>query len=129
MSLRGIGVDIASIPRFAALVERYGERFISRWFDATELTEAGSSVPSRLARRFAAKEAVWKALRIDGGASLPWRQIMIASEAPWSRLSVRLGGDLGSTAAALGIGPISVTATIQGDMAVAFALAEQADRQ
>ena len=129
MSLRGIGVDIASIPRFAALMERYGERFISRWFDATELTEGGSSVPSQLASRFAAKEAVWKALRIDRGTSLPWRQILVTSEAPWSRLSVRLEGELGSTAAALGIGPISVTTTIHGDMVVAIALAEQADRQ
>ena len=113
----------------AGLVERYGERFIGRWFDASELAEGGSSVPSQLASRFAAKEAVWKALRIDGGTSLPWRQILITSEAPGSRLSVRLEGDLARTAAALGIGPISVTATIQGDMAVAFAMAEQADRQ
>lgn len=129
MSLRGIGVDIGSIPRIAALVERYGERFIGRWFDASELAEGGSSLASQLASRFAAKEAVWKALRIDDGTSLPWRQIMITSEAPSGRLSVRLEGDLGSTAAALGIGPISVATTVYGDMVVAIALAEQADRQ
>ena len=113
----------------AALVERYGERFISRWFDASELAEGGSSVPSQLASRFAAKEAVWKALRVDCRTSIPWRQIVITSEAPWSRLCVRLEGDLARTASALGIGPISVTATIQGDIVVAIALAEQADRQ
>lgn len=113
----------------AGLVERYGERFIGRWFDASELAEGGCSVPSQLASRFAAKEAVWKALRIDGGTSLPWRQILITSAAPGSRLSVRLEGELGSTAAALGIGPISVTATVHGDMVVAIALAEQTDRQ
>jgi phosphopantetheine--protein transferase-like protein len=129
VSLRGIGIDIGSIPRMAGLVERYGERFIGRWFDASELAEGGSSVPCQLASRFAAKEAVWKALRIDGGTSLPWRQILITSAAPGSRLSVRLEGELGSTAAALGIGPISVSATVHGDMVIAIALAEQTDRQ
>ncbi len=129
MSLRGIGIDIGSIPRIAALEERYGQRFVRRWFDASEFAEPPGSSPLQLASRFSAKEAVWKSLRIEGDTPLPWRRIIITPQTSSGVLSVRLEGDLARVAAALRIGPIRVTTMVLGDVVIAIAVAEEADRQ
>ena len=127
--MRGIGIDIASIPRMSALVERYGLRFVGRWFDASEFVEPPGPTPLQVASRFAAKEAVWKALRVEGEAPLPWRRIVITPQAAKDRHSVRLEGELGRTAAILGIGPISVSTQVLGDLVIAIAVAEEAEPQ
>lgn len=60
MTLR-TGVDLLEISRLRAAVERHGERFLARIFTSTEREQCGMNYPS-LAARFAAKEAVAKAL-------------------------------------------------------------------
>ncbi len=55
------GVDIVEIDRVAALAARFGERFQRRVFTPAEWAECASR-PASLAARFAAKEAVIKAL-------------------------------------------------------------------
>lgn len=129
MSVRGIGIDVGSIPRIAALEERYGQRFVRRWFDASEFAEPPDFSPLRLASLFAAKEAVWKALRTAGDTPLPWRQIIITPQGSKGALSVRFEGDLACVAAALGIGPVRVTTVVLDDVVIAVAVAEDADRQ
>ncbi|MHB1010523.1 MAG: holo-ACP synthase [Propionibacteriaceae bacterium] len=126
MSVHGVGIDISSVRRVAALIDRYGERFVSRWFDESEFgdTRAGAC---RVASRFSAKEAVWKALRIDERTPIPWSQIIITPVE--EGLTVRLDGELAGTAAALGIGPVTVSAAVCGDVAFAVAIAEKADCQ
>ena len=59
----GIGTDIVSIPRIAAMLVRHGERAALRLLAETEMTVfAAHSDPARLlAKRFAAKEAFSKA--------------------------------------------------------------------
>ncbi|HSN11102.1 MAG TPA: 4'-phosphopantetheinyl transferase superfamily protein [Propionibacteriaceae bacterium] len=126
MSIHGVGVDVGSVPRVAALIDRYGERFVSRWFADCELVDAHAGA-CRVASRFSAKEAVWKALRIDERTPVPWRQIVITSCG--DRLTVRLDGELAGTAAALGVGPLTVSATVCGDVAFAIAIAEKAEAQ
>lgn len=60
MELRS-GVDLIEVERVAAAIQRHGERFLQHIFTPQELAEVGSNVSS-LAARFAAKEAVSKAL-------------------------------------------------------------------
>ncbi len=55
------GVDLIEVERVQEAIHRHGERFLNRIFTAQELVQVGSSPPS-LAARFAAKEAVSKAL-------------------------------------------------------------------
>src|SRR5215207_9986463 len=55
------GVDIVEIERIASLAERYGERFRRRVFSPREWADCEGR-PASLAARFAAKEAVIKAL-------------------------------------------------------------------
>ncbi|RPH55466.1 MAG: holo-ACP synthase [Chloroflexi bacterium] len=55
------GIDILEIERLRDAVQRHGDRFMSRIFTPAERAECGENYPS-LAARFAAKEAVAKAL-------------------------------------------------------------------
>ena len=55
------GVDIIEIHRIARVLERYGDRFLHRIYTPGEL-EYCRGRPSKLASRFAAKEATMKAL-------------------------------------------------------------------
>ena len=57
------GVDIIHIPRVEAALRRHGERFIRRVFTQREVA-ASHGFPHELAVRFAAKEAVAKALGV-----------------------------------------------------------------
>lgn len=72
-----IGVDLVSIPRLAAAIERSGDGFLNRVFTPTELSQCGGSV-ERLAGRWAAKEAVIKALT-ESGVPVSRRKIEILS--------------------------------------------------
>jgi holo-[acyl-carrier protein] synthase len=61
----GIGSDICNIERIAKSLERFGDRFLTRVFTATERAKAESrphTVAGTLAKRFAAKEAFSKAV-------------------------------------------------------------------
>jgi holo-[acyl-carrier protein] synthase len=69
------GVDLVEIERFQAAIQRHGERFLRRVFTGQELEEVGHNIAS-LAARFAAKEAVSKALG-TGIGSIAWREIEV----------------------------------------------------
>ena len=55
------GIDLVEISRVQRAIERHGERFLKRIYTARELDLFGENMAS-LAGRFAAKEAVSKAL-------------------------------------------------------------------
>ncbi len=68
------GVDLIEIERLERVIERYGERFTQRVFTRQELAEAKNM--ASLAGRFAAKEAVSKALGTGIGV-VTWQEIEI----------------------------------------------------
>jgi holo-[acyl-carrier protein] synthase len=82
--IEGIGIDIIEIERIAEAIRR--ERFRERVFTEAEREYCDACAsPERYAGRFAAKEAVAKAL----GRSLPWNSVEILSGpsgAPVARL-------------------------------------------
>lgn len=69
------GVDVIEIERIARAVERWGDRFLHRIYTPGELAHCRGR-PESLAGRFAAKEAVSKALGV-GIRHLRWRDIEI----------------------------------------------------
>jgi holo-[acyl-carrier protein] synthase len=69
------GVDLVEIQRLQDAIDRHGQRFLVRIFTARELDEVGQNTAS-LAARFAAKEAVAKALGTGIGA-VNWREVEI----------------------------------------------------
>ena len=69
------GVDLVDINRFITVCERYEERLLNRLFTPVELAENGRNRLS-LAARFAAKEAVVKALG-TGIGPVSWHDIEV----------------------------------------------------
>jgi holo-[acyl-carrier protein] synthase len=76
----GTGLDITEVRRLRQAVEKWGETFLKRVFTEKELENAKTrgSFYQHLAGRFAAKEAVFKAL---GDAQLNWQDVQILNDA------------------------------------------------
>lgn len=75
----GNGVDIIEVRRVRQAIERWGSDFLNRVFTDTEIANAKKRVAmyEHLAGRFAAKEAISKALN---DSSISWRDIEILNE-------------------------------------------------
>jgi holo-[acyl-carrier protein] synthase len=75
----GTGVDITEVKRLREAVEKWGNGFLNRVFTKEELKNAKTrgSLYQHLAGRFAAKEAVFKAL---GDAELNWKDVQILND-------------------------------------------------
>lgn len=79
MTVVGIGTDICAIARITAVLERSGEQFLHRVL--TEAERQGEWTPRKLARRWAIKEAVAKALGCGIGARLSFQDIEVTHDA------------------------------------------------
>lgn len=115
-----VGVDIVEIARVRRAVERHGEGFRRRVYTDLEWQQCGGSHAS-LAGRFAAKEAVMKALGIGG---MRFREVEIR-RAPSGKPEVQLTGRLRDRADRLGIQRMVVSISHSRDNAVAVAIAER----
>jgi holo-[acyl-carrier protein] synthase len=90
-----VGVDLVELDRVARVVERYGDRFLARIYTPEELIHCRGRVPE-LAARFAAKEAVSKALGVGmnhmSAQGIGWREVEVLSDRrgkPFLKLSGR----------------------------------------
>jgi holo-[acyl-carrier protein] synthase len=112
-----IGVDIVEIARLEEAVARWGEGFLRRVYTDSELKLYRQKLPS-LAVRFAAKEAVIKALGQQGQkASL--KDIEVLS-GPGGQPVVNLYGQAQQQAKAMGLGELAVSLSHSREYAVAF---------
>lgn len=118
MPILGHGVDIVEVARVGRLLDDHAERFIERCFTPSEVGHAGDG-PRRLehlAGRFAAKEAVLKALATGLTQGIAWTDIEVVPEgsgAPTVRLSgmaARIASDRGISRIWLSISHISTHA-------------------
>jgi len=114
------GVDAAEIPRIAAALERWGERFLRRVYTDAEQLYCRDR-PHRLAGRFAAKEAVSKALG-TGIRALRWRDIEVLPDQR-GRPTVTLHGKAAGRARQMGLTWFSLSITHTGDLAIVFVIA------
>lgn len=123
MTVVGLGVDMIEVGRIERAVARWGEAFVGRIFTPAEAARArsGADRGPRLAARFAAKEAVMKALGV-GWRALAWREIEIAHDAA-GRPEVRLHGAARRIAEARGITSVLVALSHTHEHAVANAVA------
>lgn len=71
------GVDIIEIERIDRAILRHGDRFFARFYTPQELIDCGGRTPA-LAARFAAKEAVAKALG-TGIGDVGWKDIEVVN--------------------------------------------------
>ena len=78
----GIGIDIIEINRIKRNVEKYGEKFLAKIYTPTEIEycQSKASKYQHFAARFAAKEAVYKALATGWQEELSWQDIEISNK-------------------------------------------------
>jgi holo-[acyl-carrier protein] synthase len=112
-----IGVDMIEVARIERSVAHFGERFYARFYTQRERDYCGSN-PQRLAARFAAKEAVAKALG-TGIGDVRWVEIEIDGDER-GRPILRLSGGAAQLAAQLGLNMWEVSLSHTNTHAIAF---------
>ena len=114
------GVDIVEVERIDHAIIRHGQRFFQRLYTSNELVDAGGRTPA-LAARFAAKEAVAKALG-TGIGDVGWKEIEII-KGPHKEPMLHLSGRAEDIARELRITTWSISLSHTHKHAVAVAIA------
>ena len=119
------GVDLVNIARVKRIAQRYGARFLERIYTERERTFARGR-PAELAARFAAKEAVAKALGVGMQLLSPigvgWHDVEVLNERS-GRPYVVLHGRAQRLAQSQGLTEWSISLSHDGGMAIAFVVA------
>jgi holo-[acyl-carrier protein] synthase len=125
MHIIGIGCDIIECLRIAQMIERHGELFISRVYTEHEIDYCASrkAATQHYAGRWAAKEAVLKALGTGWRRGISWRDIEISNNASGGPI-VALRGGARDVLQRSGIRQMHVTISHCRTYAVAYAVAE-----
>ena len=118
------GVDILEIERIKGALQRFGQRFLRRVYTEAEVAVCRGRV-AELAGRFAAKEAVMKALG-TGARGVAWREIEVLPNRRGKPL-VYLYGRARERAQALGLQNLEVSMSHSREYAVAFVVAVAAN--
>ncbi|MEP1229652.1 MAG: holo-ACP synthase [Litorimonas sp.] len=90
----GIGTDICDIRRIEALLEKHGQRFKDKTFTLDEQAYCDDKARPAMsyAKRFAAKEAIAKALATDVSGSLSWTDVAVKNDPSGRPRAILIGG-------------------------------------
>jgi holo-[acyl-carrier protein] synthase len=127
MNVVGIGNDIVECLRIAQMIERHGELFISRVYTSHEIDYCSTrkAATQHYAGRWAAKEAVLKALGTGWIRGITWRDVEVRNR-QGGKPTIALAGGAREICEKLGIGElqISISHCRSHATAIAIALAE-----
>jgi holo-[acyl-carrier-protein] synthase len=126
MSILGVGVDIVEIARMKELRTRHGDRFYSLLFLPEEAKYClnRANTDESLAARFAAKEAVMKALGTGWAEGVAFTGIEVVRKDD-GRPEIRLHGSTAEKAKELGAGKIHVSLSHSRESAIAQVIIER----
>jgi len=123
----GLGVDLVQVSRVRESIATFGDKYLRRVYTEGEIAYATAgdpeATPSRLAARFAAKEATIKALDLSE-AGVGWREIEVV-RSPSGAPSLLLHG---AARAAQGDRDLEVSLSHEGDYATAVVLSTREKR-
>ncbi len=124
MDIIGIGTDITECLRIARMIERHGELFLDRVYTPEEIRycQNRKQATQHFTGRWAAKEAVLKALGTGWVRGISWRDIETLSEVG-GRPVVTLHGGVKDVARRLGVTEILISISHCRTHATAYALA------
>ena len=124
MNIIGIGTDIVETLRIAQMIERHGELFLTRVYTPHEIEycTARKAATQHYAGRWAAKEAVLKALGTGWSRGISWQDIEVHNDAG-GKPSIRLGGGAREHCERLRIGEMLISISHCRSHAVAYAMA------
>jgi holo-[acyl-carrier protein] synthase len=117
-----VGIDIIEVDRVRKVYERHGERFLRRVFTEAEVWQCRGKA-TRLAGRFAAKEAISKALG-TGLHGVAWREMEVV-QLRSGRPTVRLHGNAKRRAELLGLSAFDVSIADLQAFSIAVAIGVQ----
>jgi len=128
MEIIGIGSDIVECVRIGRLIERHGEVFLARVYTAREIRycQSRKHVTEHFAGRWAAKEAVFKALGTGWRRGWSWSDLEIRNDDD-GRPRVHVGGAARDRVHALRVADILVSISHCRAYATAHALAVRDD--
>jgi holo-[acyl-carrier protein] synthase len=123
MTIIGIGLDVVKIDRVRAMVERWHDRFLTRLYteDERQLSAKRASPYAFLAGRFAAKEAILKALGTGWSGGVRWLDIQVLND-PAGRPVATVQGRAEALIREAGITHILISLAHDGDYAMAEAV-------
>ncbi len=124
MRIFGIGIDVVEVERIATAIERHGEPFLAKLFTPDERAYCESQKKPELhyAARFAAKEAVSKALGTGIGGQAGWLDLEIVRD-PSGAPKLALQGAAAAFTCTHDITEIQISLTHAKDYAAANAIA------
>ncbi len=119
------GVDIISVHRVQDAIARHGDRFLGRVYTVDELVYCQGRIGA-LAARFAAKEAVSKALGVGirtlSQQGIAWHEAEVVNDAR-GKPAVRLHGRAAQLAQQLHLTQWSISISHERDHAIALVVA------
>lgn len=123
-SVIGIGTDIVECLRIAQMIERHGELFIHRVYTPHEVEYCQQRKQStqHFAGRWAAKEAVLKALGTGWIKGIGWRDVEVRNEGGGKPV-ISLHGGARERAQAIGLQQMLISISHCRSHATAYALA------
>jgi len=121
----GVGTDILETDRMRAAIEHHGDRFLTHVFTPDEIASApaGAGRDAYFAARWAAKEAVAKALGTGIGNDCAWTDVAIR-HGPAGQPLVDLSGTARRTAGQRHIDHLYISLSHERHLATAIAIAE-----
>lgn len=124
MDIIGIGTDITECLRIARMIERYGELFVNRVYTPEEIQycQSRKQATQHFTGRWAAKEAVLKAMGTGWVRGISWRDIEIRNE-PGGKPIVAVRGGAKEVIEQLGVTKLLVTISHCRTHATAYAVA------
>ncbi len=124
MEIIGIGTDITECLRIARMIERHGDLFINRVYTPAEISycQSRKQATQHFTGRWAAKEAVLKALGTGWVRGISWRDIEIRNE-PGGKPVVAVRGGAKEIVEQLGIAKLLVSISHCHTHATAYAVA------
>lgn len=124
MDILGIGTDIIECPRIGRMIENHGELFLRRVYTGREIRfcQARKHAIEHFAGRWAAKEAVLKALGTGWTRGVGWTDVEIRADVNGQPV-VHVGGAAKDAAVRRKVGDILVTIAHCRTYATAYALA------
>ena len=119
--MKAIGVDMIETERIAQALARFGPRYLKRVYTERELAYCQGRISS-LAARWAAKEAVGKALG-TGIGDVSWQEIEVVSREN-SQPTLQLHGAAAVLATQMGISRFAISLSHTKELAIAFVVGE-----
>jgi holo-[acyl-carrier protein] synthase len=124
MEILGIGTDIIECPRIGKMIEQHGELFLRRVYTEREIRycQSRKHAIEHFAGRWAAKEAILKALGTGWSRGIAWTDMEVRSGAD-GQPRVLVCGEAKEAALRRGIGDIMISISHCRTYATAFAVA------